>query len=180
MNRHRFAEQLFVQHQSLWQRIVFPYVGNAADAQDIVQESYRKFLSVERDWASFEDAKRYFSTILVHTAVDFYKIARKKHEGLTPEAEATLPERAAFFPWRRSLDATQQEREEAVLARALELLSGLPEEQKVPIVRLILAEKPCTLRELGQELQLPLSTLKSRALLGIEKIKKSLRKNQLL
>jgi len=180
MSGHRFAEQLFTEYQSLWYRIAYQYVHNAQDSQDIIQESYRKFLSIERDWDSLEDAKRYFSTILVHTSVDFYKLSKKRQENPLPSGESPAGNSAESTAWRRQCQKQEKEQEESILDSAIALIAQLPEEQKAAIVRLYLADQPRSLTELGRDLGVPISTLKSRALLGIEKVKKSLRKKGLL
>jgi len=177
MNELPFEEKLFSQCRPLWYRIAYQYLRNPQDSQDAIQEASRKFLSSSRKWGSFEDAKYYFSAILVNTCVDFYKLSKKRgEEPLEEKGDSKDLENR----WRRDLDPDQLEREENILRISVEAIAKLPPDQRVAVERLILAEKPPSLTELSQELKVPISTLKSRLTLGIEKVKNNLRKKRLL
>lgn len=180
MPEHLYATQLYTQYQPLWYRVAFQIVRNADDANDVVQEAYRKFIAIEREWPSFEDAKRYFSAILTNTAIDVFKLARRRQERFTDLNPETEPDTSKASNWRRPWEALEMEREERLVCECIERIRKLPPAQRQAIERLLLDEEAKSLTELSRELGVPISTLKSRAILGIEKVKKSLRKKRLL
>jgi DNA-directed RNA polymerase specialized sigma24 family protein len=59
-------------------------------------------------------------------------------------------------------------------------MNKLPSPQREAIERLVLSEDERSLSEISRELGIPISTLKSRVILGIEKVRKKLRKKRLL
>jgi len=178
MNGLPFAEELFHQFRPLWQRIAYQYLRRPQDRQDAIQEACRKFLAIEREWATLEDAKRYFSTVLVHTCVDFYKVSKRRREAQLEEEDGYAGVREDA--WTRNTDSVRWEQEEAILQNSAAAIANLPPDQRLVIEKLLLDENPVTLTELSRELNVPISTLKSRLTTGIDKVKNILRKKGLL
>jgi RNA polymerase sigma factor (sigma-70 family) len=180
MAEHPYAARLYEQYQGLWFRVAMQIVRNADDARDVVQEAYRKFLAVDREWASFEDARRYFSTILTNTAIDYYKLARRRVRRHTDLEDGPPSEEVAVSDRRRPWDDLERRREERLLEECRNLVQSLPFAQRQAIELLYLDENPVSLTQSSKLVGIPISTLKSRATMGIEKLKKSLRKKRML
>jgi RNA polymerase sigma factor (sigma-70 family) len=180
MSENPFATKLYEQYQGLWFRVAMQIVRNTDDARDVVQEAYRKFLAVEKDWASFEDARRYFSTILTNTAIDYYKFARRRVHRHTDLDDFSPLEEVAVADWHRPWDDLERKREELLLEECKELVQALPSAQRQAIELLYLSNDPSSLTESSRLTGVPISTLKSRATVGIEKLKKCLRKKRLI
>lgn len=180
MSEHPYAARLFEQYQGLWFRVAMQVVRNADDAGDVVQEAYRKFLAVEREWASFEDARRYFSAILTNTAIDYYKFARRQVQKQTDLEDCPATKEAAAADRRRPWDDLERKREERLLAECRELARELPSAQRQAVELLYLQDEPDSLTESSRRIGVPISTLKSRATAGIEKMQKILRKKRLI
>lgn len=175
-----YAEKLYLQYQSLWYRVAFQIVHDPDDAKDIVQDAYRKFLGTQREWPSFEDAKRYFSTIVTNTAIDYFKMSRRREEKLSaadPDSNSSMP---GQYDGGRPWDALERSREERLLKESIHCIQTLPPPQKEAVQRLLLDEGNKTLSQISRELGIPISTLKSRSILGIKKVRKKLRRKRLL
>lgn len=180
MSDHPYAAQLYEQYQGLWFRVAIQIVRNPDDAQDVVQEAYRKFLAVEKEWATFEDARRYFSAILTNTAIDYYKLARRRLQNHVNVEDPVRANESLVAVHPRPWDDLERMREQRVCEEVKELVGTLPVAQREAVEILYLSEDPGSLTESSRQVGVPISTLRSRALIGVDKLKKSLRKKRLI
>ena len=72
------AAQIFLEHQSLLQRIAFGMVGCIKDAEDLVQDTFEKWLQV--DHQQIKNAKAYLIRILKNACINFLNSFRKTKE----------------------------------------------------------------------------------------------------
>jgi RNA polymerase sigma-70 factor (ECF subfamily) len=139
--------------------------GNAADAEDLVQESALKGL---RRLASFEpgtDFRAWMLRILANTYIDLYR--RRRFEKPAPEGEA-VEAMAVTEPDLRPADLEFLLPDD--VARALE---RLPEEQRAAVV--LVDVNGLTNQEASEALGWPLGTLNSRVYRGRAQLQSLLR-----
>jgi len=72
------AAQVFLEHQSMLQHIAFRMVGCVKDAEDLVQDTFEKWLQV--DHSQISNAKAYLVRILKNTCINFLNSFRKTKE----------------------------------------------------------------------------------------------------
>lgn len=72
------AAQVFLEYQPLLQRIAFRMVGCMRDAEDMVQDTFEKWLKVEHQ--HINNVKAYLITILKNTCTNFLNSFRKTKE----------------------------------------------------------------------------------------------------
>lgn len=140
-------------------------VGDAKSAEDVVQES---FLNVWRMAGSYDvhrgPARSWLLGTVHHRAVDFYRKARGR-----PVVDLSASEYVAVEAddlWRRVILAIDGD--------ALRLaLAQLPKEQQEAIELAYFSGY--SHREIAEQQQLPLGTVKSRIRMGMDKLRESLK-----
>lgn len=142
----------------LWQDQLFRYaflrLGNRSDAEDVVQEA---FLKVAATTTTLTNPKAYLFRIVANRSID---ILRERNRLTTLEERIAAP--SASDDW----EAEQEQR------RIEQLLSRLPEQQS-EVIRLHIH---CSMKftEIAEMLETPASTIKSRFMSGIERLKQLL------
>jgi len=72
------AAQIFIEYQPMLQRLAFSMVGCMRDAEDLVQDTFEKWLKV--DHQKVNNVKAYLITILKNTCTNFLNSFRKTKE----------------------------------------------------------------------------------------------------
>lgn len=72
------ATQIFIEHQALLQRTAYGLVGCKKDAEDLVQDTFEKW--VRLDHSSIQNAKAYLLSMLKNTCINFLNSFRKTRE----------------------------------------------------------------------------------------------------
>jgi RNA polymerase sigma-70 factor (ECF subfamily) len=118
---HAF-EQIVLRHQSAAWRVAWRYIGDADEAEDMVQEAFLRVLDAAERYRPTAAFRTYFYRILTRLCMDH---ARKKRPILTD----SLPETLAPGP----TQAEQVERQERELA-VRQGLEALPPRYRLAIV----------------------------------------------
>lgn len=144
-------QQVLLEHYDKYYRLAYSYVGNQADALDIVQESAYKAI---RDSGKVEN-ENYISTwiyrIVVNTAIDMLR--KRKKEGMNTQIEDyEMPVEDSYS--------------DPDLAAAL---SRLKEEERLVITLRYFEE--LSLEEISDITGEPLSTIKSRLYRTLKKLR---------
>ncbi len=72
------ATQIFIEHQSLLQRTAFGIVGCKKDAEDLVQDTFEKWIRL--DHSNIQNAKAYLLSMLKNACINFLNSFRKTRE----------------------------------------------------------------------------------------------------
>lgn len=72
------ATQVFIEHQPVLQRIAYRMVGCRKDAEDLVQDTFEKWLRI--DHTSVQNAKAYLISILKNKCINFLNSLRRTKE----------------------------------------------------------------------------------------------------
>jgi RNA polymerase sigma-70 factor (ECF subfamily) len=165
-----------------WERplysFVYRYVGDAAVAQDVVQDTFVRVVKSIGDYAY----RGSFSTWLYQVAVNLCKDHFKKkrlpvvslHDHVTPMSEerALLVDQVVDEHARTDAAVEAREREELVRR----LLDGLSEEQREVI--LLREYQGLTFPEIGEVLGVPENTAKARLHRGLRAMRKRLEEEE--
>lgn len=138
--------------------------GNAADAEDLVQEAAIKGL---RRFDSFErgtDFKAWMTRILANTYIDLYRRRRRERPAAEAEAVEAMAEGEA--------DLRPADMEFLLPEDVARALGGLPEEQRAAIV--LVDVNGLTNQEAADALGWPLGTVNSRVFRGRAQLRRRL------
>ena len=72
------ATQIFIEHQALLQRTAYSIVGCKKDAEDLVQDTFEKWIRL--DYSSIQNAKAYLLSMLKNACLNFLTSFRKTRE----------------------------------------------------------------------------------------------------
>ena len=159
-NTEAFAA-LFEETRNLVFRTAYLVLGNALDAEDILQEV---FIQVYRCMGSYDPGRGAFSTWLYRITVNRCLNLRRRRSFLTLALEE-LPESA----WR---EAAISESQPAVLEAVQHALMQLSMKLRVVIVLRFFWDLPNS--EIAEILNLPLGTVKSRLNLALRSLGRDL------
>jgi len=72
------ATQIFIEYQPMLQRLAYSMVGCMRDAEDLVQDTFEKWLKVDHE--NVNNVKAYLITVLKNTCTNFLNSFRKTRE----------------------------------------------------------------------------------------------------
>jgi RNA polymerase sigma-70 factor (ECF subfamily) len=153
--RNSFEREALVHLDALY-RVALRLTGNAADAQDLVQEA---MLRAYRAWDQFEpgtNAKGWLLTILRHAFINEYRRRRRRPE--TVDLDAIEP--FAVFP-----DLQQEDPQGAFFDRIVddEVLGAIDELPETFRETLVLSDvEGLSYQDIAKMLDVPVGTVKSR------------------
>ena len=154
-DKEAFAE-LFHQYQDLVYKTAYLMLGNAGEAEDVLQEV---FLQVYRSLVTFDPSKGAFTTWLYRITVNHCLNRRRKHHlptvSLSKASAASLAERSSSFQTRLE--------DKEVIEQALSRLS-----ERLRVVIILRYYWELSYAEIAQILDIPVGTVKSRLNLALK------------
>lgn len=156
-----FAE-LFHRYKDLVYKTAYLMLGNAGEAEDVLQEV---FLHVHKSLSTFEPSKGAFTTWLHRITVNHCLNRRRKHYlptiSLSQASSASLAERSSSFQTR--LEDTE------MIEQALSRLS-----ERLRVVIILRYYWELSYAEMAQILDIPVGTVKSRLNLALKTMHKEM------
>jgi RNA polymerase sigma-70 factor (ECF subfamily) len=120
-------EELVIRNQSAAWALAVHYLGDAAEAEDIVQEAFLKLLRAAPRYQPTARFRTYFSRIVVRLCLDFRSKKRPAYHEALPDRvdtardpEAVLRNQETAKQLRRALDDLPPAQRMAILLRHLE------------------------------------------------------------
>lgn len=166
------VQQAWVDNRRLWCHVAFAIARDAEAVDEIVQIAFKKVLAAERRWTSEKESLNYFKKVVVHCAVDYLKERRLRRYRQRPllvepqihecDPEILAIEREALR-YRRSL-----------ISAILDSWTQLPLAQREALHEIVL--HGVGLREFSRRHNLPVTTVRSRLVRGLDFLRDSLRK----
>ncbi len=96
------ATDVFEEHRSLLTGVAYRILGSASDAEDVVQEAWLRWSSV--DPAAVDDPRAYLVTVTSRLAIDRLRSARARRESYVgdwlPEPVSDIPDGAEHIDLR--------------------------------------------------------------------------------
>lgn len=172
-------EDLWSTHLRLFRHIALAIVRQADMVEDVVQEAFRRALRSRLAITNRDEALLYLKRIVTNTSIDYYHRRRRRDADQELEATDRIADLPALSPLDQLLRREEQESNQQRLRRIMQEVTRLPYPQRFAIEALVLAESPPTLTALSQTTGIPISTLRSRVILGLDRIRKNLRKRGL-
>lgn len=137
MDAAEFKQQFLPCHPKLY-RIAFRLMGNAQDAEDMVQEAYLKLWNKRSELTDVQNAEAYSVTLIKHLCYDVLRLQRPEQEGVSAEE---LP-----LPTDVNIARETEQRDEVVQVK--QLIGRLPgQQQQVITLRDV---NGCTFEEIEQ------------------------------
>jgi RNA polymerase sigma-70 factor, ECF subfamily len=168
------VERLMRRHGGMWLRFVQRMVKNQADAEDVLQDAILKMLARGRLFGSPDQARMYLGRIICNTAIDLYHARRHfrfRQLPLQEQSHQAMPGDDPAF----SLAEKEEWQTHARVLRLLEEgLTRLPMNQYEALRMTVMDPEPLSIREAGEELHIPYSTLRHRKIQGLRSLRKFL------
>jgi RNA polymerase sigma factor (sigma-70 family) len=170
--------ELLCQHHERWQSLVRRFVGNPADAEDVIQEAARRLLERPPQFGSVEEIQMYLRRTVRNTAIEAYRARRRNQRRQVRLVEHRAVCRTDETPEVR-LEA--QERSEHLRRMGGFLQAGLrslPADQYKAVVWTILGNRGSSIRGVGARAGIPYSTLRHRTARGLRQLRRFIERAQ--
>lgn len=164
MTTMEFNAQLIAQRQSL-KNFALSLTSNSDDAQDLLQETYLKALVNKDKFAEATNLKAWLYMIMKNTFINTYRRAVKTREILAKTKDYSSP--VLTRNYQKNTADSQMSHKEINAA-----IDSLEQEYKVPFQRFFDGYK---YKEIAEELDLPIGTVKSRIFIARKKLMSSLK-----
>ncbi len=164
MTAMEFNQQLINQRTPL-KNFAYSLTLNAEEAQDLVQETYLKALKYRDKFVDATNLKAWLYTIMKNTFINTYRRSVKTRQIITQTEDLSLV---------RPLNGSNGPSAESQinLKTINNAVEALEEEYKVPFMRYFDGYK---YKEIADELDLPIGTVKSRIFLARKKLMSDLK-----
>ncbi len=159
-------------HGHKWRRHVERVLGNAADAEDVLQEAVRRVLLVRREFPSEDQLRMYLARAVSNTAIEFYKKRKRERRRQLPLHEQVIAHTDGANPQECMEEQERLAARERILRLAGEGLRRLPAKQYEALCMTVLAPRILSIREAGCENGIPYSTLRHRSLQGLRRLRR--------
>ncbi|HUE69539.1 MAG TPA: sigma-70 family RNA polymerase sigma factor [Pirellulaceae bacterium] len=157
-------EDAFTQYQSELLGTLFYLVGNLEDARDALQEAFIKCWRNQDKLHEIDNLKAWIFRIALNTGRDIRETAWRRKKQALPEDESMLTSTQAGPE-----AIVEQDERLSRLRAALHQLR--PEEQEVFLLR---QNGEMTYEEIGEALEIPSGTVKTRMRLALQKLREVL------
>lgn len=164
MTAIEFNQQLVNQRTSL-RNFAYSLTLNSEEAQDLVQETYLKALKYRDKFADATNLKAWLYTIMKNTFINTYRRSVKTRQIITQTEDLSVvrPLRGSNGPDAESQINAKQ------INKAIE---ALDDDYKIPFTKYYDGFK---YKEIADELDLPIGTVKSRIFLARKKLMEELK-----
>jgi len=164
MTAIEFNQQLINQRNPL-KNFAYSLTLNSEEAQDLVQETYLKALKYRDKFADASNLKAWLYTIMKNTFINTYRRSVKTRQIITQTDDMSLvrPMRGNDAPGAES---------QINLKHITNAVDALEDEYRIPFKRYFDGYK---YKEIADELDLPIGTVKSRIFLARKKLMSELK-----
>ncbi len=169
-------ERIWCDKQTVFRSIVLRVLLDPSRVDDILQEAFAHVLASGKAFPSEADAYRYIRRVVFNTTIDYYRASKRAVDCFSTEAIFVYSEPRSSQPsplttLLKNEFATSRSELLEEIARAL---TDLPPDQREAI-QLILGPRRRKLNEMCREAGVPYSTLRSRMIAGLERIREKLK-----
>jgi RNA polymerase sigma factor (sigma-70 family) len=156
-------ESTFARFQDELLGMLYHLLGNREDARDALQDAFLKCWRRREEVGRIDNLRAWVFRVALNAGRDLRGTAWRRRRKPLPEFDEAAPVERALAPEK----AAVRNEELAMVRQALRALR--PEEQEVFLLR---QNGDLTYEEIGDALQLPVGTIKTRMRLALEKLRK--------
>lgn len=173
--------EIWLANQAKFRAIVRTFFLDHSLVEDVLQEAFTRILQGKPDFGSEMEATNYLRRSVINTTIDKYRKHRRRAQFLNRHntriqlreaSEETSPE----GPLNRLLENEESLTNQQLRNAVSRAMKDLPPKQRDAIEAFFHGTRG-NMKEFCNEAGVPYSTLRSRMLSGIDKIRESLRKN---
>lgn len=170
-------QRIWQENYPLFRSIARTILFHGANIDDVLQEAYARILQSKKRFTTEEEAYNYVRQVVRRTTIDQYRRLRRQHAYLTlvgdfREYSATLVQEGEDALG-QLIRKEEHRRQVELLREVREALRELAPEQREAI--LLIFGRNRAMKEICREIGIPYSTLRSRMLSGIDRIRALLR-----
>lgn len=168
-------EEVWKQYYTVLRSCAAAVAPETEAAEDILQEAYLRAVQAGRSFNTPKEAFHYLRRVVISTAIDHVRKARRRPEPVDYDDAISYPSSASHDP----LDLLIREEEVSERMRLVNevhhALHRLPEDQRRAIAHFFAPDGRRNLVRSCEDLGIPYSTLRSRMLRGIDNLRRILR-----
>jgi len=170
-------EEIWIRHRALFQKITLSIVHDRSVVEDILQDTYTNLLRRRRTFETEEEAFNYLRRAVINTSIDYIRSVRRRQSRMTSfENWAPTADRSrSADPEQRLLRKEQDLRHRNLINEVQKALYTLTDEQRQAIELIFRRSSEKPLKEICKEHGIPYSTLRSRMLAGVDRLRQHLR-----
>lgn len=146
---------------------------------DVLQDTYTNLLRRQRTFKTDEEAFNYLRRSVINTSIDYYRSARRRESRLTTldSWRSDTEDSGLSDPERYLIQKERDLHRQDLINEVQEALGKLTGEQRQAIDLIFRRSEEKTLKEVCKERGIPYSTLRSRMLAGVDRIRRHLRES---
>ncbi len=169
-------ERIWYEKQPVFRSIVVRMLLDPSRVDDILQEAFAHVLASGRAFPTEADAYRYIRRVVSNTTIDHYRASKRALDCFSTETIFVYsePRSSQPSPLTTLLKNEFARSRSELLEEVSRALTDLPPDQREAIL-LILGPRPRKLTEMCSEIGVPYSTLRSRMIAGLERIRRKLK-----
>lgn len=165
-----------MRHRALFRRIALSIVYDRSVVEDILQDTYTNLLRRQRTFRTKEETFNYLRRAVINTSIDYIRSARRRQSRLTP-IENWIPAADCSRspdPEQSLLRKEQDLQHRDLIDEVQNALDKLTDEQRQAIDLIFRRSSEKPLKEICKEQGIPYSTLRSRMLAGVDRLRRHL------
>lgn len=167
-------EELWRENETAFRKVARSLVGDPFTCEDILQESYLRLM---RRRTCREPTYPYLRQVVVHQSLDHFRRCGRRTRRLLRLRSAHVPE-SVPTPLSLMLDREEEALRQRILSRVRDLSSGLTPEMRFAL-DVYFGRRELSIRETCRRRNLPYSTLRSRLLMALRRLRIHLREEGL-
>ncbi len=169
-------ERIWHEKRAVFRSIALRMLLDPSRVDDILQEAFAHVLASGRSFPSEADAYRYMRRVVSNTTIDHYRASKRAVDRFSTETIFVYsePRSSQPGPLTTLLKNEFARSRSELLEEVARALTDLPPDQREAIL-LILGPRPRKLTEICREMGVPYSTLRSRMIAGLQRIRKKLK-----
>jgi RNA polymerase sigma factor (sigma-70 family) len=167
--------EVWERYQSVLRRIPKSILIDHSLIDDVLQDAFANILSSERKWESEAEAYNYVRRAVINMTISYYRRLRKDYQGLRA---AEFTDRDIRTPLAAMLDREDERAQLLLMAEVRTLIDGLKPNQKEALD--LIFDRQQRVKEACLEAGIPYSTLRSRVVSAVDRIRRRLREKGLL
>ncbi len=174
---YRMLERVWQEKYTALRSIVRSFLFDDARVEDILQDALSRVLASGRSFPDELETYRYLRRAVFNASIDHYRASRRRIYLPLPEepGDLTLPiHTGPSDPLALLLQQERQSLKHAILREITGAMADLPDAQQEAIW-MIMGQRDMRLKDLCRIKGIPYSTLRSRMLAGVERLRRRLK-----